>query len=333
MNKWPVSLNQITRLQIELTSFCNAYCPSCERASYVEEENDYYRKPLNTSQLNFNDLKKWLNYDFNELRSIHFCGNIDEPTLHKDLIEICKHFTSKYPNIFCNISTNGGTRNEKFWSDLGKIERVNCIFGIDGLKDTNHIYRKNVNWKKLERNFRAFIDSGGIGIWQFIIFEHNKHQVFEAKELSKKEGFKIFQKKYSGRENKEVKSVQHKKLISEKIKCKATYHNIELEKSFFIDSAANVWPCCWMATAKHKRQFANVIGNKYSYYLSNNLKYNTFDEIVESDMFSYLYKSFDKLDVCNMMCKYNSTDFDIHETDDDEIRKIIEERMDFLNEV
>ena len=63
MNKWPVSLNQITRLQIELTSFCNAYCPSCERASYVEEENDYYIKPLNTPQLNFNDLKKWLNYE------------------------------------------------------------------------------------------------------------------------------------------------------------------------------------------------------------------------------------------------------------------------------
>ena len=50
-------------------------------------------------------------------------------------------------------------------------------------------------------------------------------------------------------------------------------------------------------------------------------------------MFSYLYKSFDKLDVCNMMCKQNFTDFDIHETDDEEVRKIIQDRMDFLNEM
>ena len=88
-----------------------------------------------------------------------------------------------------------------------------------------------------------------------------------------------------------------------------------------------------MATAKHKRQFANVIGNKFSYYLSNNLKYNTFDEVIESDMFSYLYKSFNKLDVCNTMCKQNSTDFDTFETDDEEIKKIIQERADFLNEM
>ena len=45
MSKWPISLNDITRLQIEVTSFCNANCPSCERHEYfVESTNPFGKK-------------------------------------------------------------------------------------------------------------------------------------------------------------------------------------------------------------------------------------------------------------------------------------------------
>ena len=42
-------------------------------------------------------------------------------------------------------------------------------------------------------NAKAFIDSGGIARWRMLVFEHNKHQIEQAEELSKDMGFKVFE--------------------------------------------------------------------------------------------------------------------------------------------
>ena len=65
---------------------------------------------------------------------------------------------------------------------MASLKRTLIIFGIDGLEDTNHIYRKNVKWKKLEENIKIYIKYGGTASWQFIVFEHNKHQENIAKQ-------------------------------------------------------------------------------------------------------------------------------------------------------
>ena len=70
--------------------------------------------------------------------------------------------------------------------------RLRVVWGIDGLEDTNHIYRVGAKWEKIINNAKAFIDAGGIASWQFIEFEHNKHQIEEAKQLAKELGFKEF---------------------------------------------------------------------------------------------------------------------------------------------
>ena len=54
-------------------------------------------------------------------------------------------------------------------------------FSIDGLEDTNHIYRRNVSWKKVWSNLNSFVESGGRGSWTYIVFKHNEHQVQEAR--------------------------------------------------------------------------------------------------------------------------------------------------------
>ena len=65
-------------------------------------------------------------------------------------------------------------------------------FGIDGLEDTNHIYRRGVKWERLQDNFREYIKAGGDADWQFIPFSWNKHQLDAARELATKEGFDKF---------------------------------------------------------------------------------------------------------------------------------------------
>ena len=38
-----------------------------------------------------------------------------------------------------------------------KVARPRVVWGIDGLEDTTHLYRRNVKWDKLQENFRAYI--------------------------------------------------------------------------------------------------------------------------------------------------------------------------------
>ena len=64
-------------------------------------------------------------------------------------------------------------------SIMRKPDKV--IFAIDGLEDTNHLYRVNTNFNKIMENAKAFINAGGIARWDFIAFAHNEHQIEEAK--------------------------------------------------------------------------------------------------------------------------------------------------------
>tara|TARA_A100000164_G_C21929181_1_gene784690 strand:+ start:1736 stop:2680 length:945 start_codon:yes stop_codon:yes gene_type:complete len=309
MSNWPISLDDITRLQIELTSFCNANCPSCERYNYQYDKSNPYSRNLNQNYISLSNFQRWFNYPFKKLQRIHFCGNIDEPTLNPDLLEICEYINDKHPNLDIWIATNGGTKTKQFWQKLAKYNTT-VIFGIDGLSDTNHIYRKNVKWFKLEENFKTYIKHGGKAIWQFIVFEHNKHQLSKAKKISKDENFLAFNEKYSERENNEVVEVKKNKVGQNDVKCKATYFNSELEKSFFIDVNGTVWPCCWMGTSYYSDKFFKYFGSEVNHILDNNLNYSSFDEIIDSEIFSNLWYNLKMMEICNIKCKRNKIDED-----------------------
>ena len=208
MNTNWFKIENIGLIQLEISNYCNAACPLCDR------EEDNAKGYLNNSYLTIDKLKKWFNYDFKNLNMVHFCGAYDEPTIHPDFLKIIKFFISKNPDTI-SIATNGGTKNKQFWNELGCITsntRIEVTFGIDGLNDTNHIYRQNIKWRKLEENFQTFIKAGGEAVWQFILFEHNKHQLEEAKIRSKEEGFNRFRIVESSRD--ETQTIKTVKLSS-----------------------------------------------------------------------------------------------------------------------
>jgi len=99
------------------------------------------------------------------------------------------------------MNTNGGMRKPSWWAELGKLfansktidnRNWQVTFSIDGLEDTNHIYRRNVNWKILMENVQAFINAGGQANWDYLIFKHNEHQLETAKKLSQDLKFNSF---------------------------------------------------------------------------------------------------------------------------------------------
>ena len=199
----------IGRLQLEITNYCNAFCSQCERNYMIELQNETseerreftldYDIELNNTYLSIADIKKtFLPNKWTHLNEIVLCGNLDEPVINPDIIEIIKYFyylDNKEKDIWVHV--NGGSRNESFWSELGKLSkelnnRLVVVFGIDGDEETNHLYRKNVNWKTLQKNWRAYISSGGRAGWQFIVFKWNQHQIADIKKLSEAEKFERF---------------------------------------------------------------------------------------------------------------------------------------------
>lgn len=189
------SYNQIKTLQIEISSYCNSACPQCPRNFFGGRTID----TLPLKKWSLNDFQTAFTEDFlKQLTQIYFCGTYGEPLTNSNLVNICEYVKHINSNIKLGIHTNGGIgSSDTFCRLAGIVDFV--AFGIDGLEDTNHIYRKHVIWKKLITNARAYIDAGGHAIWDYIVFEHNQHQVKIAKKLSQQLGFAEFNVKKTSR--------------------------------------------------------------------------------------------------------------------------------------
>ena len=183
----------LKKLHIELSSYCNAACPLCPR--FISNSPNI-RKDLDQTQISFVKFQEYFPYEVIEsIDKILYCGTMGDPITNKDIIKIVDYVTEINPNCEQVVHTNGGIRSKEFWYKLGTIfnsENRKVTFSIDGLSDTNHLYRRNVSWQKLMQNTENFIKAGGHARWEFLVFEHNEHQIDQAKELSEKMGFKLF---------------------------------------------------------------------------------------------------------------------------------------------
>ena len=193
---------KIKNLHIELSTFCNASCPVCPRfASLPDRSSTNITIPgLVLESISFEDFVKWFPPEFaSNLEHVIFCGTGGDPMMAKDVLEITRYLCEHGVSI--QFNTNGGMRNTNFWVSLAKIMQTNkgnrghnrhVVFSIDGLHDTNHLYRVNVPFDTVFRNAKTFIDAGGTAHWDFLIFKHNEHQIDEAAHLATAAGFERF---------------------------------------------------------------------------------------------------------------------------------------------
>jgi len=190
------NISKISRLHIELSSKCNAACPACSRNYAGGPKVD----GLALTELTLDDIKNFFPDEIlKNILGINFCGNFGDPGTARDLLPILKYFQSKSnQNLVQQIRSNGGMRNPDFWFSIGEFfsklpfsnnsntifERPGVVFSVDGLEDTNHIYRRGVKWEKLFSNMKAYSESGAYGVWEFLVFEHNQHQLEEAQKIA-----------------------------------------------------------------------------------------------------------------------------------------------------
>lgn len=189
-------LNEIKTVEWEITNRCNASCPQCPRNNYGGKAVD----SLVMHDITLKQAQSILPIDkMSSLETVYFCGTYGDPAVNRELVDICKWLKDK--NIKIGIHTNGGIQKPNWWSNLAHILTKNdfVAFGIDGLEDTNHLYRIGVKWNTLIENVNSFIAAGGVAYWDYIVFKHNEHQVDKAEELSQIMGFTKFNFKKTSR--------------------------------------------------------------------------------------------------------------------------------------
>lgn len=304
-------------IQIELSSMCNALCLGCYR---IDQDN-YNRSHVGIPNKQFANLQViknlFLSKSAETIEKIEFCGTIDEPLMHPDFLDILDMLLEIRPDLRINIHTNGSIRSVKFWKELAERLSKFCAydmrFSIDGLADTNHIYRQNTSFDKIISNASAFIAAGGKAEWQYLIFDWNKHQVEEAKQLATEMGFVVFKTRndrtITGNISlDEIRELQAKDKrfdkpssfdLEESIQEHSEYQDNEIscswseDEQFFLTFDHKLWPCCFVADSNRtkenymQRRFYDNYGEDF-----NDLSKHTFDEVLDHRFYkSQLVKS------------------------------------------
>ena len=179
----------IRKVHLEISSECNAECPLCPRNFHGYPMNNGYPE----HSMTLNEAKKIFEPEFlSQLTEILINGNFGDIVMCPDAIDIIAYFRQHNSRLRISISTNAGARNAKFWQDLAELGCV-IYFCIDGLEDTHSIYRRNTVYSTVIKNAQTYIAAGGKeAVWKFIVFDHNRHQIAQARELSEQMGFHEF---------------------------------------------------------------------------------------------------------------------------------------------
>ena len=243
-------LNQIKVLHIEPTTVCQAACPQCAR-----EDLESYDDTKHRTELSLAAIQQLIPENVvANLDKMFMCGNFGDPAAAKECLEIYQWFREVNPQITLGMNTNGALKNAKWWHRLGKLfcnPKDYVVFSIDGLEDTNHIYRRNVSWKKLIENAQAFIDAGGSAHWDMLIFEHNEHQIDLCEQLAKQIGFRWFRCKVSKRFFSKPIDFLHppKKWNSPNVSKPTSIDcHAHREQSMFLAANGKILPCCWIGS-------------------------------------------------------------------------------------
>jgi hypothetical protein len=248
------------------------------------------------------------------LETINFNGTTGDNIMHPDIFNIIEWVVCN-TTAEINIHTNGSLRSTSWWQQLGKLlskHNHSVVFGIDGLEDTHEIYRTNTNWQKIIDNAQAFVQGGGHAHWQFILFEHNAHQIESCKQLSEQLNFEKFfvlrQDRFNLKDQSQaylqpanLELVPATVTFVEKDFIKPTTGKISCESQrvgwISIYADGTVWPCCYLM-GWHKATQQKLTYEVVNYHFRNtlaidfdqiNLYTSTLEDIINGDLWQKRY--------------------------------------------
>jgi len=289
---------------IEPTSKCTLECPLCDRTWFYET---FKKRELH--EINIEHLVNFVGPN----ADVSMCGNNGDPIYHSDFHTLCQRL--KNNNCKLSITTNGSAKTKKWWNELNAILDNNdtVTFSIDGLEDTNHLYRKNAKWKSIMDAVEVLKNRKCKMVWKYIVFKHNQHQIKEAKELSIGLGFDHFRLEKSDRwlgnknlmpdseyvddYHKHQKAVLIDTNYKTDMKPDCIQNNLPTN-NLYIDAEGDFYPCCWMGTYRYK--YKSVFSPKQKQF---NIKDNTLNQILENNSIKEFFYSTKQFTSAHECCK------------------------------
>ncbi len=174
----------------EISTFCNAKCPTCSR-TYGNQYYVYGERKIKNKHLSIEDFENIILNNSKVFKKLKyktliakFCGELGDPLMHPKLSDITGLAELVFDKV--EIFTNGGLRNPSWIKKfLNKNKKTNFVFGIDGITDNvNQKYRINVN-TKLALNNMLESAKHRYTRWDFTIFNHNHKELLDVIEFSK----------------------------------------------------------------------------------------------------------------------------------------------------
>lgn len=289
---------------IEPTSKCTLECPLCDRTWFYETF-----KRRNLHEINIDHLVDFVGPN----ADIYMCGNNGDPIYHSKFLELCERL--KANNCRISITTNGSAKTKKWWQKLNDILDQNdtITFSIDGLEDTNHLYRKNAKWKSIMDAVNVLQKRRCKMNWKFIVFKHNQHQIKDAKELATKLKFDHFSLEHSDRWMGKKDLMPDREFVDtyyqhqQQVLIDSNYNtkmqpiclvNDEPSNDLYIDAEGDFYPCCWLGTYRYK--FKSVFSPKDQKF---NIQNNTLDGILGNSAVKEFFNSTKQFTSAHNCCK------------------------------
>lgn len=311
-------LGDVRQLHIELSSVCQARCPMCLREELVSTPH------LEPTSITLENYQRWLGDVIPQLHYAFMCGNLGDPIMAPDALDILAWTRERNPRMGIGLHTNGSARPAAFWQRLAQLG-VRVIFAIDGSPATHALYRLGTRREKIIANARAFITAGGVAEWQMLVFEHNEHEVEACRRESEDLGFSGFVVRHttrflrgdawpvtgcdgtithvlrpSSRSRELMATIAAEKAGAIRgISCKST-----APPQLYVAASGEVQPCCWMEVSSYPAGAPELVDRRAKLGAPPNLYVESLAAMFERGYFDDVARTWgdDPLRICATQC-------------------------------
>jgi MoaA/NifB/PqqE/SkfB family radical SAM enzyme len=171
-------------IQIETTTRCTLKCPACSRTQFSE----LFNRPYPHYDIDVDTLYNFFDCEGGRaLRGFSLEGDYGDSIYYPHLFELIDRFR---PTKNYRLVTNGAYRDSKYWNELcARLTNDDTVvFSIDGLEDTNHLYRINSDWTSTMLGLDIVSKSNAKLVWQTNIFNFNYNRLDEIKQFAESYG-------------------------------------------------------------------------------------------------------------------------------------------------
>ena len=94
----------------------------------------------------------------------------------------------EFPDLKLRINTNGSGKSLNWWKKAYAVsdKKTHWFFGLDGAsQESANVYRIGTNFDNVLEAMKLGASLGFEITWQYILFQHNEHELENAKEIAR----------------------------------------------------------------------------------------------------------------------------------------------------